>query len=79
METIEVLGSAEAGKNFPKILEDACGLSSLDDILQQLCHRLGSTDNQPDKFCQVNSNHVLKKNKTGSFSNSLPVTEFARN
>ena len=63
METIEVLGSAEAGKNFPKILEDACGLSSLDDILQQLCHRLGSTDNQPDKFCQVNFNHVLKLKK----------------
>ena len=81
METIEVLGSAEAGKNFPKILEDVCGLSSLDDILQQLCHRLGSTDNQPDKFCQVNYNHVLKlkKNKPEVFFIHFRLSEFAPN
>jgi len=53
METIEVLGSAEAGKNFPKILDEVYRLNSLDDILHQLCHRLGSTNNQSGKFCQA--------------------------
>ena len=59
METIEVLGSAEAGKNFPKILDDVYRLNSLDDILHQLCHRLGSTNNQSGKFCQVYLSRLL--------------------
>ena len=63
METIEVLGSAEAGKNFPKILDEVYRLNSLDDILHQLCHRLGSTNNQSGKFCQVYFSRAM------SFSN----------